>query len=469
VINSGTLNVNAAAAAAATMKLTGVTTFRNSGTISLANGHTGDVLDLGNAAFVGSGNSRVVLDANLGASAVGSNAAQSADQLNVGAASGTTTIVIDDLSGSTAAKFNFDGIRLVNATSATAGAFVLDGGAVNKGFVDYQLVTDANGNVDLVGVPSTQAFELVRTGAEVRHYWRRSGDAWSDQMRAMAPQEGVSLWGQVLGGSETNRSRPVYSETVLGTATTFTPNLDVRDTWWGGQFGVDWGHGGNQSGDWGVGVTGGYVSQEGKVKSTGDRIKLDGGNIGLYARYRSAGGFFAHGLAKLDRYSLKYELGNAASAPKTNATSYGVEIEAGYHFNTGMLFLEPSASASWTDSNLDGFAATQGGVGAKFDHVQSFYGRAGLRAGIETYSGNWSIQPYVGGNWEGELNGQPGATLSSGGEDLYFRDDAEGGRARWEVGVQGASEGVSAFAKVEGVTGSGSSGVAGRAGVSFRF
>ncbi|TCM16100.1 outer membrane autotransporter protein [Novosphingobium sp. PhB165] len=469
VINSGTLNINAAATAAATMKLTGVTTFRNSGTISLVNGHTGDVLDLGNAAFVGSGNSRVVLEANLGASAVGSNPAQSADQLNVGAASGTTTIVITDLSGSTAAKFNFDGIRLVNAASATAGAFVLDGGAVNKGFVDYQLVTDATGNVDLVGVPSTQAFELVRTGAEVRHYWRRSGDAWSDQMRGIAPKDGTSLWGQVLGGSETNRSRPLYSETVLGTAKTFAPNLDVRDTWWGGQFGFDWGHGSDQSGDWGVGMTAGYVSQEGKVKSTGDQIKLNGGNVGLYARYRSAGGFFAHGLAKLDRYSLKYDMDNGASAPKTNGTSYGVEIEAGYHIRTGMLFLEPSASASWTNADLDGFAATQGGVGAKFNHVQSFYGRAGLRAGVETHSGNWAIQPYVGANWEGEMNGRPGATLSSGGEDLYFRDDAEGGRARWEVGVQGASDGLSAFAKVEGVTGSGSSGVAGRAGVAFRF
>jgi outer membrane autotransporter protein len=465
--NTGTINVNPAATAAATMRITGLTTLRNSGTISLVNGHTGDVLDLGNAALVGSGNSRVVLEANLGASAVGGNAAQSADQLNVGAVSGTTTIAIKDLSGATAAQFNFDGIRLVNAASVANGAFVLEGGAVNKGFVDYQLLTDADGNLDLVGVPSTQAFELVRTGAEVRHYWRRSGDAWSDQMRGATPHEGVSLWGQMLGGSETNRSRPIYSETVLGTATTFAPNLDVRDTWWGGQFGLDWGHAAG-NGDWGVGLTGGYVSQEGKVKSTGDRIKLDGGNLGLYARYRSADGLFAHALAKLDRYSLKYDLGNGASAPKSNGTSYGVEVEAGYHIRTGMAFIEPSASASWTDADLDGFAAT-GGVGAKFDHVQSFYGRAGVRAGITAQSGGWALQPYVGVNWEGEMNGRPGATLSSGDQDLYFRDASEGGRGRWELGVQGSSQGLSAFAKVEGVTGSGSNGVGGRAGVSVSW
>jgi outer membrane autotransporter protein len=464
LVNGGTININPAAAAAATMKITGLTTLRNSGTISLVNGHTGDVLDLGNAAFVGSGNSRVVLEANLGASAVGANAAQSADQLNVGAVSGTTTIAIKDLSGATGAQFNFEGIRLVNAASVATGAFVLEGGAVNKGFVDYQLLTDADGNLDLVGVPSTQAFELVRTGAEVRHYWRRSGDAWSDQMRATAPHDGMALWGQILGGSETNRSRPVYSETVLGTATSFAPNLDVRDSWWGGQFGLDWGRGG----DWSVGVTGGYVSQEGKVKSTGDRIKLDGGNLGLYARYRSADGLFAHALAKLDRYSLKYDLGNGASAPNSNGTSYGVEIEAGYHIRTGSVFFEPSASASWSDADLDGFAAA-GGVGAKFDHVQSFYGRAGMRAGVETHSGDWALQPYLGVNWEGEMNGRPGATLSSGDQDLYFRDASEGGRARWEAGIQGASQGLSAFAKVEGVTGSGTSGIAGRAGVSIRW
>lgn len=468
LINSGTININPAATAAATMKITGLTTLRNSGTISLANGHTGDVLDLGTAAFVGSGNSRVVLEANLGAAAVGASAAQTADQLTVGAVTGTTTIAIKDLSGATGAQFNFDGIRLVNAASIATGAFVLEGGAVNKGFVDYQLVTDAAGNLDLVGVPSTQAFELVRTGAEVRHYWRRSGDAWSEQMRALSPQDGVALWGQVLGGSETNRSRPLYSETVLGTATSFAPNLDVRDSWFGGQFGLDWGRSAANGTGWGLGVTGGYVSQDGKVKSTGDKIKLSGGNVGLYARYRSEDGLFAHALAKLDRYSLKYDLGNGASAPKSNGTSYGVEVEAGYHVRTGMMFVEPSASASWTNADLDGFAAT-GGVGAKFDHVQSFYGRAGVRAGIETQSGNWALQPYVGVNYEGEMNGRPGATLSSGGEDLYFRDASEGGRARWEAGIQGSSQGLSAFAKVEGVTGSGSSGVAGHLGVAVRW
>ncbi len=84
-------------------------------------------------------------------------------------------------------------------------------------------------------------------------------------------------------------------------------------------------------------------------------------------------------------------------------------------------------------------------------------------------AGDWALQPYLGVNYEGELNGRPGATLSSGGEDLYFRDASEGGRARWEAGIQGTTQGLSAFAKVEGVTGSGSSGVAGRAGVAIRW
>ncbi|MPS69755.1 MAG: hypothetical protein E2586_14815 [Novosphingobium sp.] len=468
LINSGTIKVNAAASAAATMNVTGLTTFRNSGTISLVNGHTGDVLNLGDAAFVGSGNSRVVLEANLGIAAVGASAAQSADQLTVGAASGTTTLSITDLSSTAAARFNFDGIRLVNADSVANGAFVLEGGSINKGFVDYRLMTDGDGNLDLVGVPSAEAFELIRTGAEVRHYWRRSGDAWSEQMRAFAPQDGLSLWGQVLGGSETNRSRPIYSETVLGTATSFAPNLDMRDSWWGGQFGLDWGKGSDGTG-WGLGVTGGYVSQEGKVKASGDRIKIDGGNVGLYARYRSADGFFAHALAKLDRYSIKYDFGNGAAAPKTNGTSYGVEVEAGYHIRSGAVFFEPSASASWSDADLDGFSGAQSGVGARFDHVQSFYGRAGLRAGVETKAGGWTLQPYVGANWEGEMNGRPEATLSSGGENLLFRDASEGGRARFEAGIQGSSQGLSAFAKVDGVTGSGTSGIAARAGVSVRW
>jgi outer membrane autotransporter protein len=133
------------------------------------------------------------------------------------------------------------------------------------------------------------------------------------------------------------------------------------------------------------------------------------------------------------------------------------------------MFFEPSASASWTNADLNGFDNGSGGISADVDDTQSLYGRAGLRVGIETISGGWALQPYVGANWEGELNGRPTATLASGGQSLTFRDASEGGRARFEAGIQGSSQNLSAFLKAEGLTGSGTSGIAGRAGVSVRW
>lgn len=465
IANSGTINLFPAATAPVRFALTGVGSVQNSGTISLVNGHVGDVLDTDGASFAGSGNSRVVLEANLGGSAVNGSAPQTADLLVTGAASGVTTIAIKDLSDSQAAAFNFTGIRVVESASAAAGAFVLEGGSINKGFAEYQLVADGDGNLDLVSVPTVQAFELVRTGAEVRRYWRRSADAWSEQMRSFQPREGFSTWGQLHGGGETSKSRPTYTETVLGSPMTFTPDLDVRDSWAGGQLGFDWG-----KSDWSIGITGGYVSQNGRVKATGDRIKVDGGNAGLYARYQSPNGLFAHALAKVDRYSVKYALGGAASAPKFNGTSYGVDVEAGYHFRSGALFFEPALGLAWSHADLDGIRGAAGGFDASFDHVESAYGHAGLRAGLETRSGAWALKPYVGASWGGEMAGRPSMTLASGGTALNFLDTSEGGQARFEAGIQGASDhGLSAFAKVEGMTGEKSDGIGGRAGIALRW
>jgi outer membrane autotransporter protein len=134
------------------------------------------------------------------------------------------------------------------------------------------------------------------------------------------------------------------------------------------------------------------------------------------------------------------------------------------------MFVEPAASIAVSKADVDGVKGAAGGLSATFDHGDGAYGRAGIRAGVETVSGAWSIQPYLGAAWEGELAGRPGATLSSGGTSLRFADENEQGRARLEAGVTGnSSRGLSAFAKVEAVTGSKAKGLGGRAGVALRW
>ena len=80
------------------------------------------------------------------------------------------------------------------------------------------------------------------------------------------------------------------------------------------------------------------------------------------------------------------------------------------------------------------------------------------------------MKPYVGAAFEGEVNGQPGVTLGSGGNSLSFADRAEGAHVKVEAGVEGVSaKGLSLFAKVEGITGKNAEGVSGRAGVALHW
>ncbi len=461
--NSGTFNVYSGAVSATTLKLNGLTTLNNSGTISLANGHTGDVLDLQGAAYAGSGGASLVLNVNLASTAVNGSAAQSADLLKAGAISGSTKLVLNDVGAGLPGQFNFTGIQVVSGTSSTSNAFSLAGGAIQKGFVDYVLVQQGS-NYDLYGVPSASAFELVRAGAEAERYWRRSGDVWAEQMLGSDLKQGGSVWVQVFGGGETNNSRPTYS--FGAPAFTASPVLDVRDSFGGVQAGYDWGHG-----DWGLGFTGGYTEQDGKVKSTGDTLDLKGGDVGLYARFANKSGFFAQALAKVDRYSVDFGLASLAGAPGFNGTTYGVDLQAGYRATSGPLFFEPILGVSVTHTDLDGFSASVGGVAASYGGGDSAYGKVGLRAGWTSLSsGSWKLSPYVGADWEGEMSGRPHVTLGSGGSSFTFEDAAEGGRARVELGVAGVGPGgFSAFAKIEGLTGDNVSGANARAGLAWRW
>jgi len=467
VNNSGTINVfplaTLTSSTGAILRLAGLTTLNNSGTLNLVNGRTGDALSV-SGAVVGSGSSRLVIDANLGAVALTGAAVGTADQLVAGSVSGRTALVINDLGAATSGTFNFSGIRVVTSSAIAAGSVVLQGGPITKGFATYSLMSDTAGNLDLVGLPSTAAFEMIRTVSETQKYWRRSSDVWGEQLRGLAMTRGSRMWGQVYGGSQTDQARPVYGATVLNQAVSFTPNLDIQNSWGGVQLGYELGRAG-----FAVGVTGGYGQQTGKLKVSRDEIKISGGNLGAYARVKLAEGAYANLLAKVDRYQVTYTLSGGAVAPGFYGTTYGLDFRSGYHHRIGKAFIEPQVGLSWTHSDLDGFTTPLGDLGAAFHHTESVYGSIGLRAGLETKSGAWAVKPYVGVAYEGEFNDMAHVRLTSGGTSLDFADISEGGRARLEAGVQAHSGKLSAFAKVDGVAGNKANGVGGSVGLALRW
>jgi hypothetical protein len=469
VNNSGQINAATAISTPTTVTFKNLQTLNNSGVISLsqtggATAHTGDVLDLGSAAYVGSGGAKLLLDVNLGNAAVGTSAAQSADLLKAGSASGSTTIVLNDVGGAVPATLNFTGIRLVTAATSTANAFTLQGGAVTKGFVSYQLAADGT-NTDLVGLPSSAVFETVKVGVEAQSFWRRSGDAWAEEMRTPRGEhhDGVTFWAQFEANGESAASHPTY--TVQGLQTfTFNPNLSTQTTWYGGQAGVEFAKGG-----WGVGLTSGYGDQRSRFRANSDTIDLSGYNIGAYARV-SNGGFFADGLVKYDGYDAKLGFTSAGFADSFNGYSVGFEGQTGYHFRSGPLFMEPVASFSWTGTHLDGFNNVSAGAAASYGHTDSVYGSLGVRAGLDHRSGDVFWSPYVGAYGEGEMGSHNVSNFATGGVAMTnLADQIQPAHARIELGVTGRNlGGLEGFAKIDGQFGE-VSGVAGKVGLSWRW
>ena len=56
---------------------------------------------------------------------------------------------------------NYAGVKVVAAGSSSAGAFVLQGGTIDKGYVQYKLL-QAGANYYLVGLPGGAAFQVAR-------------------------------------------------------------------------------------------------------------------------------------------------------------------------------------------------------------------------------------------------------------------------------------------------------------------
>ena len=475
VLNNGgviNINPNGATAATYTFLAPGIPlTINNSGTINLQQGpggtpHTGDALDIGNAIYAGSGGAQLLIDANLGAAAVGASGAQTADVLLVqtGSVAGSTSIGVRDLGAALPGRFNFTGIQVVAAGSSSAGAFSLAGGSINKGYVQYRL-TQSGSNYFLVGLPSEGAFEIVRTGFEAQSYWRRSGDGWSDQMREEGFHEtqGATVWAQATTASDTQKSNPTYQVVAINTFT-FTPDLDIDNQWTGAQFGVDYG-----MGHWGYGLTAGFGQQLGHFKADGAHIDLNGANVGVYGRWENDGLFF-DGLAKLDSYTVKQKNQLPHFEVDFDGTTVGAELQGGYRWTSGSTFVEPALSLSWTESNLNGFNNSQAGAMVNFNHSESLYGNAGLRVGTSLPHGDWTVTPYAGAYFQGEMAGKNKATITAGTNALTFSDPRGGANGRFELGLSGHGKtGLEFSAAVDGTTGGALSGVSGRIGLAYHW
>jgi len=450
--NSGTTrSVNGAAV------LGGLETFNNGGLVDLGDGAPDDRLTIGD--FNGLPGSRLAVDVDF--------TARVADVLVTGVATGSTTVAVN----ASGAQFGFHpGILVVDATAGTPStAFSLAGGNVSNGYVTSGLIFDApNFNFLLVNAPNQPIFETAMVGGMTLDYWHQSADAVEAQLEgARAPGRGSGAgnlvgggrfggWIQVFAG-ETEREA-TQSFTSGGAATTF--DVSYEQDFEGIQAGVD-----HESGPLILGLTVGVGQSESRFEASPGALEMDAKNLGLYLAFAS-GNFYLNLLAKVDWMDIETNPGPGLAAA-FDATAYGARGVAGFRFDLGNLYLEPSVGLSWVTVDIDDYRS--GGATISFDNATSLRGTAGLRiGGIVATGGDGVLSPFAGVRVVEEFGGANRNDFFLG-TNLNLTEDGPGTHGEASVGLTFTSGSVEAFIRGELDFGNDVEGRAVRGGVRVRF
>lgn len=445
--NTGIVNLLASAT------LEDLELFENSGLVTMANNHAGDILTL-SGDYVGT-NGRLVLD--IGANSGG----VTHDQLVIGgAASGTTTIALNSLRGG--AMLPGRTLTLVDAAGGSAaGAFVLAPETVNAGFAHYAINYDGLG--DDFYISATEGlglFQMLKVNEGAQALWRQSADAWSSRTASLRDpaKNGVEqgpLWFQFYSSADER------DQTYAASAGDF--DISYRQKHVGGQVGADLGTLGGLT----YGLTGGYLASALKFAGTNDRTDYDAFNLGAYAQGQW-GNYFVNGLAKYDVFGAKIDSVTGAFTEKLDGTAYGLQLEAGARFGNADFFIEPVASVAYSRTNLDTLAA--GGATVDFDAANSLRGKIGARIGGSASVGASMATFYLGAHLVNEFEGKDGVRFDTGTSTSVLANDPVDAYGQFQLGATVVSEtGLNGFVEGTASIGNDYQNYGGRMGVRLAF
>jgi hypothetical protein len=393
-------------------------TFNNTGLVTLVDAAANDTLTIsGN--FVGNGG-------DLALDVVGTPTGNTADELIVGG----------NISGSTTVQPNLvnpvidpDGVLIVDGGGTlSAGAFTL--GDTSEGFIDLSLLTTGN-DVFLVTTPNVAVFDVGLLGSMAQDLWYQSADVYLSCAQSRRNQFGTErksplalcanlYWSRDRFG---DRSRDV---TIFATDLTVNDRLETHRR--GAQ--VDLGFG---TGNFVVGVTGGYERAESNL-DTGTNLVAEGRNYGAFAQYGAAAGFYAGVMAKHDNTDTRLTNPWLAEVARPDASSTGVDAEAGWRTNSFGPMLDLNVGVSHVKTKFDDFEA--GNIGFSLDDSTSTRGRVGARLG---WSGEWA--PYVQATLFHEFKGDSEVVLANGTVVDTFEREGRGTWARLEGGLSAGPAG----------------------------
>jgi len=414
--NSGTLtSFNGTAA------ISNLETFHNvGGLIEMRDGAANDVVNLGNANFVGSGNSRLGLD-------VGSdNSGLIADRLVFGgSASGSTALQLNFLNGFAVVDPN--GVLLVDGGTATGSPFTI-AGLQNAGLVNFAL-QQTGGDTFLVSTVDEVAFDSLAVSQMAMEGSYQSIDAHiacsaSRRSRTDTENSPISLCGQLYASNDRTGNNGITS-TAFGTNLTYSDRRKTERH--GAQMEV-----GFKAGEtFEVGLTGGYGHSETNLLSNSE-IDMDGHNVGIYAEFGSATGLYAGALAKRDRFSGRFSNDTIVPLVRLKGRSTSFDGEVGFRAGqvAGAAF-DAHVGASYVRTRLNDF--TTGNISFDNSKFESLRGRAGARL---TWEG--AIAPFVDAKIFHEFRGDSDVRLGSGALFDTITTQGRGTWGRLEAGVAGA-------------------------------
>ena len=427
-----------------TASISNLETFNNvGGFVEMRDGVPDDVINLGNANFVGSGNSRLGLDVGGGAGGLTS------DRLVLGGnASGSTALNLTFLSGS--AIIDRDGVLLVDAGTASGNPFTL-AGPISAGLINFSLL-QTGGDTFLVSNPDEVVFDSLVVSQMAMEASYQSIDAHvacSAARRSGSDTNSspLSLCGQLYASNDRTGENGRVS-TAFGTNLTYSDRRKTERR--GAQVEVGFKAGNSFE----VGLTGGYGRSETRLSSNSD-IQFDGHNVGVYAEFGAMSGLYASAMVKRDRFEGRFSNDIVAPLVRLKGRSTSVDGEAG--FRTGQLAgaaFDAHVGLSYVRTHLNDF--TTGNINFDSSKFDSLRGRAGVRL---TWDG--AITPFIDAKVFNEFRGDNDVRLGSG---ALFDTISGRGRGTWgrlEAGLAGNAM-VSAWVDVGDVKGWG-----GRVG--FRF
>ena len=413
--NSGTLtSFNGTAA------ISNLETFNNvGGLIDMRDGAANDIVNLGNANFVGSGNSRLGLDVSGGAGGLTS------DRLVLsGNTSGSTALNLNFLTGS--AVIDRDGVLLVDAGTATGSSFTL-AGPQNAGLINFSL-QQTGGDTFLVSNPDEVVFDSLVVSQMAMEASYQSIDAHiacsaSRRSRADTDTSPLSLCGQFYASNDRTGNNGLTS-TAFGTNLTFSDRRKTERK--GAQLEVGFKVGSSFE----VGLTGGYGKSETNLASGSD-IDMDGNHVGAYAQFGSNTGLYAGVMAKRDRF--KGNFSNDAIVPLVRLKGRSTAIDGEVGFRVGQVVgaaFDAHVGLSYVRTRLNDF--TTGNVSFDNSKFDSLRGRAGARL---TWDG--AIAPFIDAKVFNEFRGDSDVRLGNGSLLDMITTEGRGTWGRLEAGLAG--------------------------------